>query len=429
MENSRHFKVKISSLILFIYALSAVYFANNGGLSTALLSNDLIHILMQTVFLGVPLIRLLSRKKKILKQDAYIYVSCILMFLVTLYHSGWSVFSTVRFASILLFCICVSTSKQLAKYTISMLLITYFIYCFFTFFEYVDRSFYASHILPLFADTAGVLHNAFKLGYMAGITSHTSSNGMFLSCAILILSTRYLARKRVIDIVLLLVFFSALLLTGKRGHVIFIILALYGVYYYSLTGQKASTKIPKIVGVLLASAGLFLILIQNIPSLSIVVSRMQSFLEGGDTSVQIRLMLWNLALDAFKAHPLLGIGWHQFYSTLSYYVGSNRGFETHNVYLQLLCETGIIGFGIFFSWIVYNLAAAIRTYKKIMTMPMIEMEDKWFVGFALALQLFFVLYCFTGNPLYDWKMNVPYYMTCGMILFYRRDLQSRTDFE
>lgn len=426
MGNSNRFKIKKDNLILFIYAISAAYFANNGGLSTALLSNSFIHILMQTVFLGIPLISFCLKKRKAQKKDLHIYLFCILMFATTLYHSGWSIFSTIRFASILLFCIYVCRSKQLAKYTINILLASYYIYAFFTFFEFFDRGFYLSHIMPLFEDTAGVLRNAFSLGYMAGITGHTSSNGMFLCCAMLIIATRYLAKKNKIDIIILLVFFAALLLTGKRGHVIFIVIALYGIFYFSLTGQKASKKLPKIIGVVIIAVGLAFIVIRNIPSLTVVVSRVQNALEGDDTSVQIRFMLWNLAINSFKSHPLTGIGWHQFYSTLSYSIGSNRGFETHNVYLQLLCETGIIGFGIYISWMVYILFSALKTYKKIVILSATDNEDKWIMGFATAFQLFFFMYCFTGNPLYDWKMNIPYYMTCGIVLYYKNQIETRT---
>lgn len=427
MRNGTYLKVKKENLIMIIYAISAVYFANNGGLSTALLSNDIIHLLMLAIFFCVPILGLMLGKIKLLKKDIPIYLLYILMFAVTLHNSDWSLYSTIRYTSILLFCIYVTKSLQLAKYSICMLLFTYYIYAFFTFFEFFDRGFYLNHILPLFEDTAGVLRNAFKLGYMAGITGHTSSNGMFLSCAILIIASRYLAYRNKKDIIILFVFITALLLTGKRGHIIFIILSLYGIYYFSLTGQRATRKIPKIIGIVFLSMCLALIVMQSIPSVSIVASRMQNFFAGEDTSVQIRFKLWNLAINGFKEHPFIGIGWHQFYSKLSYQVGSNRGFETHNVYLQLLCETGIIGFSIYISWFLFILATALNMYKKIVVQPNAKMADKQIIGFAFAFQLFFALYCITGNPLYDWKMNVPYFMTCGIILNYRNALRRQSE--
>lgn len=424
-NSSTWYKVKKSDLKLFLYAISAAYFANNGGLSTALFSSNYINIAMQAIFIGIPIIELSTRKTKLYKNSLAVYLLCFLMFAITLNRSGWSIYSTVRFASILLFCFYVASEHRLAKYTIRILIITYCVYAFFTFFEFANRSFYASHIMPLFDDTAGLLRSAFSLGYMAGITSHQSSNGMFLSSAILIVATRYLAKKSKIDMVLFFVFFAALLLTGKRGHTVFIVIALYCIYYLSLTGQKASRKLPKIIGIILLSLGMFFVIVQNIPSLSIVVTRMQNFLKGDDTSTQIRLILWKLAIDAFKSHPLIGIGWHQFYSTLSYNVGSNRGFETHNVYLQLLCETGIVGFTVYLAWFLYILGISVNMYKKIVQNVDSQSEDKFLMGFALAFQLFFVLYCFTGNPLYDWKMNVPYFMSCGIAIYYRCSIKKR----
>ena len=412
-------QVKKMNILNILYAVVVVYFANLGGLSTAYLSKDIISGVMLAAFLGLPILLLLQGRGRLLKSYKSIYIYYILFFLLTLNNSGWSIFSVIRFLCILLFGIYILQSRKTIEYTINLLYFTYVIYGMFTFIEFFNRGFYLSYIYPLFQDVNGLLSNAFQFGYMAGITGHYSSNATFLTCGVLISSTRYLADKEKKNLWMSLFLLSALLLTGKRAHIIFIILALYTIYYFSLTGQKISSKLMKSIGIVIISLCFVTIIINYIPALSVVISRIQTFMEGNDTSTQVRFKLWALALNAFKQHPVLGIGWEQFYSTLSYMVGSNRNFEVHNVYLQLLCETGLLGFSIYISWFIFVLGNAIKVYKK-MIMYDASSRDMYLIGFALSLQIFFLLYCFTGNPLYDWKTNIPYFLSCSIVFYFRR---------
>jgi len=40
------------------------------------------------------------------------------------------------------------------------------------------------------------------------------------------------------------------------------------------------------------------------------------------------------------------------------------------------------------------------------------------MNFSLAMQIFFILYGFTGNPLYDREMFVPYFIACAISVNY-----------
>jgi len=67
--------------------------------------------------------------------------------------------------------------------------------------------------------------------------------------------------------------------------------------------------------------------------------------EGGEVeeSAAIRLDLWDLSLKLFKEHPLIGLGFGGFEFTLPM---EGRWKDTHNYYLKMLSEQGIIGFGL-----------------------------------------------------------------------------------
>jgi O-antigen ligase len=66
--------------------------------------------------------------------------------------------------------------------------------------------------------------------------------------------------------------------------------------------------------------------------------------EGGqiEESAAIRLDLWDHALNLFKEHPVIGIGFGGYEFTIR----EGRWTDTHNYYLKMLAEQGIIGFGL-----------------------------------------------------------------------------------
>ncbi len=75
-----------------------------------------------------------------------------------------------------------------------------------------------------------------------------------------------------------------------------------------------------------------------------------------------RLLMWGLAWNFFIHSPIFGIGWGNFRmlygSELHYSWLTPDILDVHNVYLQLLAETGIFGFVTFFSFILLTVRDA-----------------------------------------------------------------------
>jgi hypothetical protein len=78
-----------------------------------------------------------------------------------------------------------------------------------------------------------------------------------------------------------------------------------------------------------------------------------------------RYDFWRVALDAFVAHPIGGLGQDNF---ADYYVPRRRTNEepawTHSLELRLLAHTGIVGFALFAVFLVAAIAAAVRTRRR-----------------------------------------------------------------
>src|SRR5438093_1075958 len=79
----------------------------------------------------------------------------------------------------------------------------------------------------------------------------------------------------------------------------------------------------------------------------------------------IRLVLWGIAWDFFRHSPVLGVGWGNFVVLYGSYVGDISWipagqFQVHSIYLQLLAETGLVGFAAFFLLIFRAIQQALR---------------------------------------------------------------------
>jgi O-Antigen ligase len=80
--------------------------------------------------------------------------------------------------------------------------------------------------------------------------------------------------------------------------------------------------------------------------------------------VGTRLLLWTTAWHFFVHSPLWGIGWGNFVGAYGGYLNlswmQSGVYEVHNIYLQLLSETGVVGFVAFFALIFVALREARR---------------------------------------------------------------------
>lgn len=256
-------------------------------------------------------------------------------------------------------------------------------------------------------------------GYHAALADHYSQNGTYISMVLLAITAVYVAsdqqknQKRYL--ILSIVSAIGLLLTTKRAHLIFSIVAIVVVYYALNPGRMFGRTFKLVVTMAIILLG-FNISATVVPALSDTINRIVSM--GDDIQSTSRLVMWKYAIDYFKNNPMFGIGWYGYrYKNILGYTSSASG--CHNIYFELLCETGLVGFVIF---IVCAVSSIVKTIRNIA----LDRDDGRYratLAVSLAIQTFVLLYGMTGNALYD--TTFYFYMVAVTIgLAYDNNLDS-----
>lgn len=299
----------------------------------------------------------------------------------------------------------------------------------------VDTDFYLQHIYPHFDAQqrahlyAQVMHNH----YAVGLASHYSQNGIYISvalCSAFALAFGDLKKGwRVLTLLAIGIAFLALLMTGKRGALVFSVFAMVGTYVLCAKGAV----IRRILMALLALAILFSCaygLSLCVESVGAGFQRFLSMFTDGNTLEELsngRFKLYKIAWDLFLEHPILGIGWREFTKEAAPYFGQDAALrDVHNVFLQLLCETGMVGGCAFVALFAAAFGMSVYCIRKAAGGQwQLSRHTKTALVFSLCYQLFFLSYCMTGNPLYDLETVYVYLLSLGIsgsVYFQKRQM-------
>lgn len=253
-------------------------------------------------------------------------------------------------------------------------------------------------------------------GY-TGLTTNVGYAARYIIAGLFAFASGKSGKKRfsVKDVIFFVTLLSGLFFTAKRGPTLFTVIAFMAVLYVSASDENRHNV--RLILLLLSAVGIGMLIV-SAPLLSAIpiVAKFAQSIERAFAGMDItsgRSNLYVLALRLFGTSPLTGIGWGKFKTF-------NPGnLETHNVYLQLLCETGIIGFIIFVSLLVISWVIAKKAYAGLLDLPE-KATDPWknLLFFSFAYQSFFLLYSLTGNPLYDNFAIIVYGFSCAIPVTY-----------
>lgn len=256
-------------------------------------------------------------------------------------------------------------------------------------------------------------------GYRAGIASHYSENAMVMAVGMIVFASFLIANwgrirktKCFKYAVFVLAAMVGIVLTAKRAHLLFGFMAiLFGYFIYKPEMRKKNFF--RVIFAAVLAVAVFSILASMIPAIGYIYERFAT--AGEDQESQTRFEMWALAIDNFLEHPILGIGWggfkYEFHDHLYNPAVRDERYaflNAHNVYIQMLCECGIVGILMFWGNALFLFFRTIRLFAG----KCIKYTTEYEVAiFSIMMQTFFYLYCFTGNCLYDMMFS---YMTIAI---------------
>ncbi|MDO5147049.1 MAG: O-antigen ligase family protein [Eubacteriales bacterium] len=242
--------------------------------------------------------------------------------------------------------------------------------------------------------------------YLNGCNAVSGNTAGYLAyCIGLLFSIHFIRRYKKINtmnIVIFIVSFLALLLVGKRSILLCAVAAI--VIIYILSG-RASKKIQKFFFLVLITLVLMRILpltaelFPEINTITRIADSINGLLYGQDITSG-RSTLLGYALLQFESAPILGIGWKGFNRLTTSLYNYSAAHYVNNDYVQVLCETGIVGFICIYLPMIICLIKTIRLYTAVAKSELNDIGKTSFV-FSLFIQLFYIMYSFFEIPLYD----------------------------
>lgn len=274
------------------------------------------------------------------------------------------------------------------------------------------------HLMPVNIQSQ-ILVQQHNLAY-TGFSSNLGFTAGHIMAGILLLMTVY-RNKGIKYYVELIFLFFTLFLTGKRSTFIFLLVALVAIYLVSTIGIKKINRIFFVILtflVMLIGFFIFQNQLKGIPVFNRIIETINGLRTGEDISSR-RSMIYLYAVTLFRQNPIVGIGWGYFRSMTLGNITWVNTVEVHNIYLQLLCETGIVGFIIMIIPMVIHL---IHSYRAVRYEVINKQMPKWFpmLLFAFSYQVFFLLYGIVENALYDYNFLIMYFLSCAIVVVYER---------
>lgn len=423
-------KINIRIILLYVFMFMALLYVFNSPIAETIYGNN--NNIVITTAIGIVGLFFFSKKEKISKKAVLVMATIIVFLSMTLINSGYLMFGLqLRVAMytmyvILLFVIFLSPETMPIFCNILKLFLLEHIGA--TLIGVLFKDFYRNNILTLICENntfCPALGNYYH-GYVPGLTSNFSMNAIYQSIATTYFFSEYLANKKKSTLILTILALICLFVAGKRAHLIFSIFACITLYFVSKKDSKLINKLINFSIILLVGTGTLLILANYIPEIMNVVNRFVLLFKNGDLA-NGRVELYKLAITLWEKHMIFGNGWGSFAYNYPLYFKSTSGLLTndaHNVYIQLLCEVGIVGALFVITIMLYVFISA---YKNIVKNSSLTKIEEIIINFSFCYQIFFLLYSLTGNPLYDHYSCTIYFILIGYTLYIRfrsRDIKN-----
>ena len=322
------------------------------------------------------------------------------------------------YISLFFLCLCIKPNK---KNKVVLIKVLFWCGLFVALTVLLDKStkLFNETLIGIYTDSA----RKYKLGLSStgGIIPSLGAAACFIVHGLAAFFSGIRAKKRSLhigDIIILSVFVVSFVILQKRGFLISsgASAVLVWLIYALFTRKNGIVEIninKFFAGVLIAVLFVFiaLFLYKRVDFVQDAVESFGSKFSREDETLSGRTVLYKLAFDLYSKSPIRGIGWGMYrrHTTGIFSRSSVVTYEVHNVYLQVLCETGLIGITMYLFAILSSLFAALRNLLKRLSCAD-DIEETEAVTLGLFFQFFYLIYGASGNPLYDYPFIALYFI-------------------
>ncbi len=346
----------------------------------------------------------------------------IIMFMIMTFYKNHDLSSNeelIRYmiiyhSLVIFYCCCgFSPDNNWIRPTLNMIVIFSLFYSIVTIMCYVNQNFYYGTIKNLFINYG---MNSGNVRPAAGFTTTSSNNGLYTCTGAMIIGSLAFFgeshKSKFLNLAGFVFLLGAFLMTGKRGMLLGLFIAFF-ISYSIYTTKNKHGRVFKMVFVVLVLLTILYIISLLMPSVFYVFRKNAILNDSGDIT-NGRLLLWETALKYFKDNPIFGYGWRWF----KYNNGVIYRMDVHNVYLQLLVETGVIGSIPFYMFIIISYIRAINFAKsaRMGTSLPSDITQGIFVG--LTIETFMVFYFFESTAFYMSECLFIYLLSCSILEIY-----------
>lgn len=258
-------------------------------------------------------------------------------------------------------------------------------------------SFYYASITPIFVTDLATVWADSEYGF-AGFAYQLAVTAEIIVVSLIFLLAygKTHIPNKVLMISLVILFVICSFLTGKRMNSV---LAILMVMLYLLINGKVNRKIVFVILIALSIVGVSYFF-ANADALgdSVIFRRFAYSIEASNSGKldSGREYLWNKAIELYNINPIFGIGPGRFAKL------SQTGTSVHNMYLECLCEYGVLGLILFCIPIVYCLFSTFNLLRKYRN------SSTYILYLSFALQINYLLEGITENT----NVNL-----CGFIMY------------
>ena len=413
-------KKEINNLLAVIGVFILLYGCYFNAIKTISLS----YVITLIIALAFFVLNYIFNKEKTININIELFIFVIFSFLSLVYtktpeQSNRMIITYFLFLLISFF---LRNNEDLWKKTKILLLVFSGITLVVTIASFLSNEFYINNILPMvYQGSQQAMYNLVVYAKsFPGIFASTGLNAFFLSIGYFIVLIDIFIRnkKNIWRYILLILFILGIFLTLKRIALcldVFITILLI-----FITAEKKEKFTIKKKNVKYIIFFLILGVIFCISFKDTILNLITRFFESDDL-LNGRLELYTFAYEKIYENPFIGNGINS-YSTL-YGNVSDTALSTHNEFLQLTYELGILQTLVIGFFLIFNIFKTLKLCKK--AKKHYELKEQYsFLILSIVIQIYFAIYCMTGNPFHDMNIYCIYMIFVTMTISLRKELDS-----